>query len=512
MLHRCFPRRCSVLSVSELTSVLQRTFGHYQLYPHQLPAIEAILDGKCCTLAMPANAGKALCYEMACAVEDCAQGEAARMRNITAVLSPYPQTRLSADGEDSHEIRQHSKLPQIQYFQQQDSDAEEVPGISALAQQGSLKRVILDEAQCLSETRWDYCPGYAQKVAALRRLTGHRAQIIAVSSTNEPSTLQAIHYLTRSTPSIVFSVSPPKSNVALKVLRQEWVDGIESLPKLLKLLRSNNPSQRGIWYVADSAEAEVLCGRLRKHGFKATTWPELWSSHQILCAVSGDTSLYRMEVCPRDVRYCLHSRQPFGLDQYQREISVCGLDGEPSVALIQYSPRMSEFHAIANRNVYAASFDQAMARFHEQKRMEAYAENTVVCRRTWLNPAEGEFACSHEAEDGSLNPLCDVCDSREEAKKKWDIDRRDGTQDILAVLEIVNSTRKALDTDQVCEKVGRDLKSAVSAATSLGFLTTHRKKKLTLEGRRLLLGRPRELLDLCVSLPHSIMGEEEETK
>ena len=72
-----------------MNSILLKTFPHLPrtstLYPHQGPAIEAILEGNtCCTLAMPPNAGKAMIYELSSGTRPLTErgGKSPEMTNV----------------------------------------------------------------------------------------------------------------------------------------------------------------------------------------------------------------------------------------------------------------------------------------------------------------------------------------------------------------------------------------------------------------------------------------------
>lgn len=291
-----------------------------------------------------------------------------------------------------------------------------------LGQAGAVKRVVFDEAHCLSEWGHDFRPDYGKVKGAMREL-GIDVPISAFTATAAPTVrdeIQRMLDLKIQGPVWAPSDRPNLTYHALKIKASDAVDTavekLRTVTRILSWLRNEHPNGVAIIYVATRAVASRLAASLSTLGFSAGAYhagqspalrqevQEQFKAGQLMVMVA--TNAFGMGVDQRNVRAVIHFHPPKSLPAYLQEAGRAGRDGEPAWAVLLHDWRDWQLHRwLARQNVPRPEHAEALVSLLNKTGTLSILPEGLLERLTAELPLDSE-----PVEMDDLNPLLATLD------------------------------------------------------------------------------------------------------
>ncbi|WP_133769076.1 DNA helicase RecQ [Enterovirga rhinocerotis] len=393
---------------------LKEVFGYDDFRPGQEEIVSAVLAGEDVFAVMPTGSGKSMCFQLPAIVD----------RGLTVVVSPL--IALMRD-----QVRQLVGLGiKAVSLNSSEGDAERREAWSALESgeasllfvsperlaAGSLpdrlrrlgmRRLVVDEAHCISQWGHDFRPEYRQ-LPRIRETLGE-IQVLAFTATADAATRSDIQreLFPRPPHTVVHSFDRPNLS-----LRFEPKD--RPAARIEAFLRERR-GQSGIVYTASRAGTERLAERFERAGLPALAYHAGLDStlrsrrqDQFLQEdglVMVATVAFGMGINKPDLRYVVHADMPGGIESYYQEIGRAGRDGLPADTLTLYG---LDDMVLRRRQIAEKEVGPERRRI-EERRLAAMLDlcEVATCRRQSLLAYFGEASepCGR----------CDLCESTDKA-------------------------------------------------------------------------------------------------
>jgi ATP-dependent DNA helicase RecQ len=341
-----------------LLQSLRRHFGHDGFREGQREVVEAILAGNDVILVMPTGGGKSLCYQLPALLE----------REPTIVISPL--IALMKDQIDVLQARGvaaaalHSNVPlstQRAVENAYRSNALRLlyvaperlvrPDFRSMLAATRPRRIVVDEAHCISEWGHDFRRDYLRIGEVAAELAPIPMQLVACTATATPEVRVdiAARLGQRQPENFVSGFSRPNLHLAVERLRSE----ADKLARLEQVIDQGDGQV--IVYAGTRSRAAAIAERLGRRMPTMLYHAELSAEGRIgaqerfrsgLVRVAVTTSAFGMGIDIPSVRQVVHTALPASLEEYYQQAGRAGRDGLPATCLVLYTAadrRLPEF-------------------------------------------------------------------------------------------------------------------------------------------------------------------------
>ena len=394
--------------MTQAAATLKSVFGYDSFRPGQEEIVAAVLAGKDVLAVMPTGSGKSLCYQLPAVLDG----------GLTIVVSPLIALmrdqvgQMASLGVEAATLNSHNDPYEAEAaWSRLESGALRllfvsperlaVNGFAARLGRAGARRLVIDEAHCVSQWGHDFRPEYRTLIHA--RVALGRLPILALTATADDATRADIAAQLFDRPPVSFLHSFDRPNIDLAF-------AVKDRPReqIADFLRDRK-GRSGIVYTASRARAEQLAAAFAKNGHRALPYhagldQQVRSENQDVFlkedgVVMVATVAFGMGINKPDVRYVVHADMPGGIESYYQEIGRAGRDGLPAETLTLYG---AEDMALRRRQIAEKDISPEQKRI-ETKRLAAMIDlcESALCRRQALLAYFGEASdrCGH----------CDLC-------------------------------------------------------------------------------------------------------
>jgi len=324
--------------------VLKEYWGYDSFRPKQEEIINAALEGKDVLAILPTGGGKSVCFQVPAMMRD---GIALVVTPLIALMKD--QVRNLNDrgikalcvnaGMGRREVELAFNNAAYGDFKFLYVSPERL-GTSLFrnfVKEMNVSYVVVDEAHCISQWGYDFCPDYLQ-IGRLREIVD--APVIALTATATPKVADDIMDKLGFDGRLVMKTGFERPNLSYIVRRCE-----DKLGQLLNIC--SNVRGTGIVYVRSRKKTEELTAFLASNGISSSFYhaglgtdsrsdrQEKWKNGEIRVMVC--TNAFGMGIDKPDVRFVVHFDVPDSPEAYFQEAGRGGRDGKKSYAVLLWN-------------------------------------------------------------------------------------------------------------------------------------------------------------------------------
>jgi ATP-dependent DNA helicase RecQ len=398
--------------------VLHDVFGLDDFRPGQQAVVEAQLAGRDVLSVAPTGSGKSISYWVpALAGEGLTvvvsplialmKDQVDRLRQLKTRAALINSTLTRADQVEALRVARLGGF-QLLYLAPERLSR---PGFVERLAEAPIRRMVVDEAHCISSWGHDFRPDYLLLGRALEALG--RPPVGAFTATATPAVREDIaRNLGLRDPFIsVTGFNRPN-------LRLEVVPARGAREKLAVLRRRLDPrGGRALVYCGTVAGSEELAADISSWGIPALPYngrlpeevrrraQEDFAAGRVKVVVA--TSAFGMGIDLPDIRQVIHYQAPGSLEAYYQEAGRAGRDGEPATCLLIHSGSDRELHSFFIEKAFPEPIvDEAAV---AQKR-HAYARLAQMTSYASIRSCRHARIADYFGEEGVARS-CQACDN-----------------------------------------------------------------------------------------------------
>ncbi|MGF6948593.1 ATP-dependent DNA helicase RecQ [Neobacillus sp. B4I6] len=333
----------------ELEKVLKKHFGYQTFKTGQKEVITSILAGQHTLAMLPTGTGKSLCYQLPGIILDghilIISPLLSLMQDQVEQFKRFGEKRVIAlnsflSGEERNRALHHLSQYKFIFIS---PEMLRVPYILRKLQELTIALFVVDEAHCISQWGFDFRPDYS-KLGEIRKKFGNPLTLALTATATIKVRQDIVASLDlEEIVKIESTIDRPNIGFYVKELfdyRDKQASVLEFVAKLKKPGIIYFSSKKAAEQMATLLTEKGICQSMAYHGGLDQNTRILiqqqfiYGQLDVICA----TSAFGMGINKENIRFIIHYHMPMQIESFLQEIGRAGRDGEPSIAILLYSP------------------------------------------------------------------------------------------------------------------------------------------------------------------------------